>query len=162
MLAFAEIIASARSAVFIWSMGITQHRFGVDNVQAIVNLALSRGFLGREKCGLMPIRGHSGVQGGAEVGAVPWTFPGGRAVGEDGASEMSKLWGFDVPDWRRTLGGRNGACCSSTRDRRAVGDWGRLSEYTARSGVLSRGSQSCPTPGPPGYRSCSSDVCGAL
>tara|TARA_Y100000758_G_scaffold26290_1_gene17671 strand:+ start:2199 stop:4352 length:2154 start_codon:yes stop_codon:yes gene_type:complete len=100
MLAFAEIIASARSAVFIWSMGITQHRFGVDNVQAIVNLALSRGFLGREKCGLMPIRGHSGVQGGAEVGAVPWTFPGGRAVGEDGASEMSKLWGFDVPDWR--------------------------------------------------------------
>ena len=100
MLAFAEIIASARSAVFIWSMGITQHRFGVDNVQAIVNLALSRGFLGREKCGLMPIRGHSGVQGGAEVGAVPWTFPGGRAVGEDGASEMSELWGFDVPDWR--------------------------------------------------------------
>jgi molybdopterin-dependent oxidoreductase alpha subunit len=40
MLAFAEIIASARSAVFIWSMGITQHRFGVDNVQSIVNLAL--------------------------------------------------------------------------------------------------------------------------
>ena len=100
MLAFAEIIASARNAVFIWSMGITQHRFGVDNVQAIVNLALSRGFLGREKCGLMPIRGHSGVQGGAEVGAVPWTFPGGRTVGEDGASEMSSLWGFDVPDWR--------------------------------------------------------------
>ena len=100
MLVFAEIIASARNAVFIWSMGITQHRFGVDNVQAIVNLALSRGFLGREKCGLMPIRGHSGVQGGAEVGAVPWTFPGGRTVDEDGASEMSSLWGFDVPDWR--------------------------------------------------------------
>ena len=100
MLVFAEIIASARNAVFIWSMGITQHRFGVDNVQAIVNLALSRGCLGREKCGLMPIRGHSGVQGGAEVGAVPWTFPGGRTVDEDGASEMSSLWGFDVPDWR--------------------------------------------------------------
>tara|TARA_Y100000588_G_scaffold307380_1_gene331488 strand:- start:768 stop:2750 length:1983 start_codon:yes stop_codon:yes gene_type:complete len=100
MLVFAEVITSARNAVFIWSMGITQHRFGVDNVQAIVNLALSRGFLGREKCGLMPIRGHSGVQGGAEVGAVPWTFPGGRTVDEDGASEMSSLWGFDVPDWR--------------------------------------------------------------
>ena len=100
MLAFAEIIASARSAVFVWSMGITQHRFGVDNVQSIVNLALSGGFLGREKCGLMPIRGHSGVQGGAEVGAVPWSFPGGREVDEYGASEMSELWGFDVPDWR--------------------------------------------------------------
>ena len=100
MLAFAEIIASARSAVFVWSMGITQHRFGVDNVQSIVNLALSGGFLGREKCGLMPIRGHSGVHGGAEVGAVPWSFPGGREVDEYGASEMSELWGFDVPDWR--------------------------------------------------------------
>ncbi|MCH7530915.1 MAG: FdhF/YdeP family oxidoreductase [Gemmatimonadetes bacterium] len=97
---FAETVAKARSAVFIWSMGITQHRFGVDNVQAIINLALARGFLGREKCGLMPIRGHSGVQGGAEVGAVPWSFPGGRAVTAQSAAEMSELWGFDVPEWR--------------------------------------------------------------
>jgi molybdopterin-dependent oxidoreductase alpha subunit len=98
--AFADLLAEARSAVFVWSMGITQHRFGVDNVQAIVNLALARGFLGREKCGLMPIRGHSGVQGGAEVGAVPWSFPGGRAVGPESASELSAQWGFEVPDWR--------------------------------------------------------------
>jgi molybdopterin-dependent oxidoreductase alpha subunit len=97
---FAETVARARSAVFVWSMGITQHRFGVDNVQAIVNLALARGFIGREKCGLMPIRGHSGVQGGAEVGAVPWSYPGGRAVGPEGAREMSALWGFEVPDER--------------------------------------------------------------
>jgi molybdopterin-dependent oxidoreductase alpha subunit len=100
MKAFAQLVAEARSAVFVWSMGITQHRFGVDNVQAIVNLGLARGFLGREKCGLMPIRGHSGVQGGAEVGAVPWSFPGGRAVDEDGARTMSELWGFSVPSWR--------------------------------------------------------------
>jgi len=100
MRAFADLVADARSAVFVWSMGITQHRFGVDNVQAIVNLALARGFLGREKCGLMPIRGHSGVQGGAEVGAVPWSFPGGRAVGPESAAELSALWGFGVPDWR--------------------------------------------------------------
>ena len=100
MEAFARTVAEARSAVFVWSMGITQHRFGVDNVQSIVNLALARGFLGREKCGLMPIRGHSGVQGGAEVGAVPWTFPGGRPVGPEGAAEMAAIWGFDVPDWR--------------------------------------------------------------
>ncbi|HSM61410.1 MAG TPA: molybdopterin dinucleotide binding domain-containing protein, partial [Longimicrobiales bacterium] len=79
---------------------ITQHRFGVDNVQAIVNLALAMGFLGRDKCGLMPIRGHSGVQGGAEVGAVPWSFPGGRPVGPEGAADMTALWGFDVPEWR--------------------------------------------------------------
>lgn len=97
---FAEMVGTAKSAVFVWSMGITQHRFGVDNVQAIVNLALARGFVGPEKSGLMPIRGHSGVQGGAEVGAVPWSYPAGRAVGAEGAAEMSALWGFDVPDWR--------------------------------------------------------------
>jgi len=100
MARFADIVAGAHSAVFVWSMGITQHRFGVDNVQAIVNLALARGFVGREKCGLMPIRGHSGVQGGAEVGAVPWSFPGGRAVDAERAAEMSALWGFEVPAWR--------------------------------------------------------------
>ncbi len=98
--AFADLVARARSAVFVWSMGITQHRFGVDNVQAIVNLALARGYLGRDKCGLMPIRGHSGVQGGAEVGAVPWSFPGGRPVGPESARALSELWGFEVPGWR--------------------------------------------------------------
>lgn len=100
MKAFARTVGEADSAVFVWSMGITQHRFGVDNVQAIVNLALARGFVGREKCGLMPIRGHSGVQGGAEVGAVPWSFPGGRPVDAENAGEMSELWGFDVPSFR--------------------------------------------------------------
>ena len=100
MLRFARMIGEARTAVFVWSMGITQHRNGVANVRAIVDLALTRGFLGREKSGLMAIRGHSGVQGGAEVGAVPNQFPGGGAVGEEGAARFSELWGFDVPAWR--------------------------------------------------------------
>ncbi|MEK6284224.1 MAG: FdhF/YdeP family oxidoreductase [Acidobacteriota bacterium] len=96
MLRFARMLAEAKTAVFVWSMGITQHRDGVANVRAIVDLALARGFVGREKCGLMPIRGHSGVQGGAEVGAVPNQFPGGAAVDADGAKRFSELWGFDV------------------------------------------------------------------
>ena len=100
MLAFAKMLAEAKSAVFVWSMGLTQHRFGVDNVKALVNLALSRGFVGRNGAGLMAIRGHSGVQGSAEVGAVPWTFPGGGAVDEAGAAHMRELWGFDVPSER--------------------------------------------------------------
>ncbi|MSQ11991.1 MAG: FdhF/YdeP family oxidoreductase [Dehalococcoidia bacterium] len=97
MLRFARMYGSAKSTVFVWSMGITQHRFGVDNVKAIVNLALSRGMVGREKCGVMPIRGHSGVQGGAEVGCVPNQFPGGRDVNEASAQEFSELWGFPLP-----------------------------------------------------------------
>jgi len=68
MYAFAEMVGKAEKAVFVWSMGITQHECGEDNVRAIINLALMKGFVGREGCGLMPIRGHSGVQGGAEMG----------------------------------------------------------------------------------------------
>jgi molybdopterin-dependent oxidoreductase alpha subunit len=93
---FARLYAGARSAIFVWSMGITQHRFGVQNVSAIANLALARGMVGREKCGLMPIRGHSGVQGGAEVGAVPWNLPGGDPINADTARRFSALWGFEV------------------------------------------------------------------
>jgi molybdopterin-dependent oxidoreductase alpha subunit len=97
MEAFARRYHEAESAVFVWSMGITQHRFGADNVHAIVNLALARGNVGRNRAGLMPIRGHSGVQGGAEVGAVPWKLPGGVPVGADGSARFQELWGFPVP-----------------------------------------------------------------
>ncbi len=94
---FAEMYAKAKSAVLIWSMGVTQHSFGVENVRAIVNLALLRGMIGREGCGLMPIRGHSRVQGGAEVGCVPTTFPGGDPVDQVSAEKFTSKWGFEVP-----------------------------------------------------------------
>lgn len=97
MLELARIYGQSQTAVFVWSMGITQHSFGADSVKAIVNLALLRGMIGREKCGLMPIRGHSGVQGAAEVGAVPTSLPGGVPLDEAGALCFSRLWGFDVP-----------------------------------------------------------------
>lgn len=94
---FAQIYAAARSAVFVYSMGLTQHEFGVENVKAIVNLALARGMLGREKCGIMPIRGHSGVQGGGECGSEPDKFPGGFSVNEENARRFSNLWRHPVP-----------------------------------------------------------------
>ena len=78
-------------------MGITQHRHGVEGVQAIVNVALARGNVGRNGSGLMPIRGHSGVQGGAEMGAYSTAFPGGVTVSAESARELSAMWGFDVP-----------------------------------------------------------------
>jgi molybdopterin-dependent oxidoreductase alpha subunit len=97
MYAFAKIVGEANKAIFVWSMGITQHECGEENVQAIINLALTKGFIGREGCGLMPIRGHSGVQGGAEMGCYSTVFPGGRKIGSETAQEISKLWGFEVP-----------------------------------------------------------------
>ncbi len=95
---FAAHVAQARSAVFVWSMGVTQHATGSDNVRAIVNLALARGFVGREGAGLVPIRGHSGVQGGSEVGCVPNGLPGARALDPATRAEMAALWGFPVPE----------------------------------------------------------------
>jgi molybdopterin-dependent oxidoreductase alpha subunit len=67
----ANYYVSAKSVVFGWTMGITQHEHGVANVQAIVNLALLRGMVGRRNAGLLPIRGHSNVQGMGSVGVVP-------------------------------------------------------------------------------------------
>jgi molybdopterin-dependent oxidoreductase alpha subunit len=93
---FADAYAKAKTAVFVWSMGITQHVFGVQNVEAIVALALSRAMVGREYCGLMPIRGHSGVQGGAEMGCVPNALPG-SALDRPNSARVAKEWGFKVP-----------------------------------------------------------------
>ncbi|MEH2450739.1 FdhF/YdeP family oxidoreductase [Nostoc sp.] len=97
MYAFAKMVKEANKAVFVWSMGITQHECGEDNVRSIINLALTKGFVGREGCGLMPIRGHSGVQGGAEMGCYATVFPGGKPITAENAAQLSQHWGFEVP-----------------------------------------------------------------
>ncbi|GAA0982606.1 FdhF/YdeP family oxidoreductase [Acrocarpospora macrocephala] len=97
MFALAKLLGEAKSAVLVWSMGITQHAYGEENVRAIVNLALARGFVGRDNCGLMPIRGHSGVQGGAEMGAYATGLPGGLPVTPENAAKFAELWGFEIP-----------------------------------------------------------------
>jgi len=63
--------SNSKNAVFSWTMGITHHLHGVENVEAISNLALLRGMVGRKNAGLMPIRGHSNVQGMGSVGVTP-------------------------------------------------------------------------------------------
>jgi len=96
--AFADEIAAAEKGVLVWSMGITQHPHGAETVKAIANLGLLKEWIGRDGCGLMPIRGHSGVQGGAEMGAYSTAFPGGLEVNAANAARFSELWGFPVPD----------------------------------------------------------------
>lgn len=95
--AFVDAYDAASASVLIWSMGITQHTFGVQGVRSIVNLALAKGNIGRNGAGLMPIRGHSGVQGGAEMGAYATALPGGVTLDIDSAATLSSQWGFDVP-----------------------------------------------------------------
>jgi molybdopterin-dependent oxidoreductase alpha subunit len=93
---FADMYASADRAVLIWSMGITQHEHGTDNVCAIVNLGLAGGNVGKPGAGLMPIRGHSGVQGGAEMGAYATALPGGVEVNAENAAALSEQYGFPI------------------------------------------------------------------
>jgi molybdopterin-dependent oxidoreductase alpha subunit len=67
----ARIYSKSKNTVFAWAMGITHHAFGVNNVQAIVNLALMRGMVGKKHAGLLPLRGHSNVQGIGSMGVTP-------------------------------------------------------------------------------------------
>ncbi len=102
MFRFAEAFGKAQHAIVTWSMGITQHAYGSDNVRAIVNLQLAKGNVGRPHTGLMPIRGHSGVQGGAEMGGQPGAFVMGFSVNDDNARKFSsvEMWGFEPPAWK--------------------------------------------------------------
>ena len=90
---FARLLMARPNAVFIWSMGLTQHAHGVDTIRALVNVGLARGLPGRPNRGLVPIRGHSGVQGGAEVGCVP-------DVDDATADRWTRVWGVPVPRQR--------------------------------------------------------------
>ena len=68
--AAARIIAKSAKVVFAWAMGITQQQNGVDNVSSIANTALITGNAGRFGTGLMPVRGHSNVQGFGSMGVT--------------------------------------------------------------------------------------------
>lgn len=101
---FAVLLANSKSGVFVWSMGLTQHKFGTDNISQVANLAVLRGFIGRKHCGVMPIRGHSGVQGSGEMGADPFSLPGGDFE-EKSWTRIEKLWGFPIPKWQGDIVG---------------------------------------------------------
>lgn len=85
-----KALARARRGIFLWAMGLTHHVNGVENVEALANVALARGWLGRPGCGLMPIRGHSNVQGVGSVGVAP-------QLKEAFAAKLELLYGVDVP-----------------------------------------------------------------
>lgn len=80
----------AKSAVFAWGMGVTHHVHGVENVEAIVNLALLRGMMGRPHAGLLPLRGHSNVQGIGTIGVKP-------VLAEDVLVRMEETLGVSLP-----------------------------------------------------------------
>jgi molybdopterin-dependent oxidoreductase alpha subunit len=71
IMAAAKLYGQSQNAVFAWGMGMTHHRFGSENVEYIANLALLRGMMGKPNSGLLPLRGHSNVQGIGTIGVKP-------------------------------------------------------------------------------------------
>ncbi|MCU1293486.1 MAG: Oxidoreductase alpha (molybdopterin) subunit [Bryobacterales bacterium] len=88
--AAAVVYAHAKSVMFIYGMGLTQHKKGVETIQTLVNLALMRGNIGRPGAGICPVRGHSNVQGQRTVGITekPEQVP---------ADKLKQLFGIDTP-----------------------------------------------------------------
>jgi molybdopterin-dependent oxidoreductase alpha subunit len=85
-----DLVASAKRGIFLWAMGLTHHENGVDNIRALANVALARGWLGRPGTGLLPIRGHSNVQGVGSVGVSP-------ALKESFAQKLEETYDIRVP-----------------------------------------------------------------
>ncbi len=90
----AKLYAQSKRTIFAWTMGITHHEHGVENVQWIANLALLRGMVGKPGAGLMPIRGHSNVQGLGSMGVSP-------VVREAAMGRLREL-GIAPPAWKGT------------------------------------------------------------
>lgn len=86
----ADRYARADSAVFAWGMGMTHHRHGVANVEQIANLSLLRGMVGRPNAGLLPLRGHSNIQGIGTIGVKP-------VLPEDVFRAMEDAFGVELP-----------------------------------------------------------------
>jgi predicted molibdopterin-dependent oxidoreductase YjgC len=89
--------AKADRAMICWTLGITEHHNAVDNVVALINLALLTGHVGRYGCGCNPLRGQNNVQGGGDMGALPNKLPGFQDVGNPGErAKFEKAWGRDI------------------------------------------------------------------
>ncbi len=86
----ADAYMHAQAAIAAYGMGVTQHKYGVDAVKMIVNLLLLRGNIGKPGAGILPVRGHSNVQGQRTVGITEKT----KLVPMD---RLKALYGFEPP-----------------------------------------------------------------
>jgi predicted molibdopterin-dependent oxidoreductase YjgC len=85
-----------RGAIY-YTLGVTEHICGVDNVQSLSNLALMTGHVGREGTGINPMRGQNNIQGAGDSGALPNNYPGFQPVTDPkNQKKFKELWGTQV------------------------------------------------------------------
>jgi predicted molibdopterin-dependent oxidoreductase YjgC len=94
----AHTYAKADRAMICWTLGITEHHNAVDNVLALINLALLTGHVGRYGSGLNPLRGQNNVQGGGDMGAIPNKLPGFQDLVRDveARARFEAAWGCEI------------------------------------------------------------------
>jgi len=93
----ARLYASTYNAMICYTLGITEHVCGVDNVMSTANLAMLTGHLGREGSGVNPQRGQNNVQGACDMGALPNVYPGYQQVlNPDMQAKFEKAWGVKL------------------------------------------------------------------
>src|SRR6187455_2075745 len=94
----AHAYAKADRAMICWTLGITEHHNAVDNVLALISLALLTGHVGRYGSGLNPLRGQNNVQGGGDMGALPDRLPGFQHVENEALRDHCEtIWQRRVP-----------------------------------------------------------------
>jgi len=95
----AEYYAKAERASILYTMGITQHTTGVDNVRSLANLAMLTGNLGKESTGINPLRGQNNVQGACDMGGLPNVYTGYQAMTDPAARQkFEEAWGAKLPE----------------------------------------------------------------
>ncbi|HDS09166.1 MAG TPA: formate dehydrogenase subunit alpha, partial [Firmicutes bacterium] len=93
----ARAYARAKAASIVFSMGITQHTTGTDNVLSLANLAMVAGQIGRYATGVNPLRGQNNVQGACDMGALPNVYPGYQAVTDpNNQKKFEEAWGVKL------------------------------------------------------------------
>jgi predicted molibdopterin-dependent oxidoreductase YjgC len=97
----AHAYARADRAQICWTLGITEHHNAVDNVVALINLALLTGHVGKYGSGLNPLRGQNNVQGGGDMGAIPNKLPGFQDVEDaEKRAKFERAWNCTIPPKR--------------------------------------------------------------
>jgi predicted molibdopterin-dependent oxidoreductase YjgC len=97
----AHAFATADKAMICWTLGITEHHNAVDNVVALIDLALLTGHVGKYGSGVNPLRGQNNVQGGGDMGALPDRLPGFQHVENDELrTKFDRAWRVTVPPKR--------------------------------------------------------------
>jgi formate dehydrogenase alpha subunit len=103
----AEMYANADRSSICYTLGITEHSHGVDNVKSLANLAMLTGQIGRPSTGVNPLRGQNNVQGACDMGALPNVYPGYQIVTDDTVrgkfeqawqAKLSNKVGYTIPD----------------------------------------------------------------